>query len=249
LLDRSQRPLQLTEAGEIFSQFAIQMVNCADHLGRSIRELAAGVTGEVRIGTTTSIGAFMLPKIVTYLLQEMPKVRLDITIAALSSVCESVKQAETDFGIILSQREPQGLMTKILKQERLCFLVSPRHPLAKKTVSLEDLRQFSFVLGAKTGGYTGMIERLLERYGLVGFDVALRVGSFEVIKETVQAGLGIGVLPGFMVQRELRNGTLAEIIARKINFTANIILVERPKYTPTPTVVAVKAFVEGRLRS
>ena len=139
-------------------------------------------------------------------------------------------------------------MAEILKQERLCFVVASRHPLANKTVSLKDLRKFSFVLGAKTGGYTGMIERLLEREGLVGFGVALRVGSFEVIKETVRSGLGIGVLPEFIVQREIKNGVLAEIIARQITLIAKIILVERLKYTPTPTVVAVKAFIETRLR-
>ena len=249
LLDRSQRPLQLTEAGEIFSSFASQLVNSADQLNSSIRELAEGVTGEVRIGTTTAIGAFILPKIVSLLLHELPKVRLDISVKTLSLVCESVKQADTDFGIILSNREPHGLMAKILKRERLCFVVSACHPLAKKATGLEELRKFSFVSGAKTGGYTGMIERLLEGHGLFGLDVALRVGSFEAIKETVRSGLGVGVLPEFMVRREIRNGVLAEILARKIQLSANIISIERHKYTPTPTVLSVKAFIENKLRS
>ena len=148
MFDRTQRPLKLTEAGLIFSQFASEMVNSADQLGRSIRELAGGATGEVKIGTTTSIGAFILPKIVSQLLQEMPKVQLDINIKPLSSVCESVKQAETDFGIILSQREPQGLMAEILKQERLCFVVASRHPLANKTLSLKTA-EIVFCIRAK----------------------------------------------------------------------------------------------------
>jgi DNA-binding transcriptional LysR family regulator len=60
-------------------------------------------------------------------------------------------------------------------------------------VRLEELRSHSFVVGARTGGYTEMIQRLLERNGLFGFEVALRVGSFEAIKEAVRSGLGIGV--------------------------------------------------------
>ncbi len=249
LLDRSQRPLQLTEAGQIFSSFASQIVNSADQLSRSIRELAKGAAGEVKIGTTTAIGAFILPKIVTLLLQESPKVRLDISVKTLSLVCESVAQADTDFGIIFSHREPHGLKARILKRERLCFVVSASHPLAKKAAGLEELRKLSFVSGAKTGGYTEMIERLLESHGLFGLDVALRVGSFEAIKETVRSGLGVGVLPEFMVQREIRTGVLGEILTKRIQLLANIMLVERHKYTPTPTVLSVKAFIEDKLRS
>jgi LysR family transcriptional regulator, transcriptional activator of the cysJI operon len=249
LLDRSQRPVHLTEAGEIFSSLARQIVNSTDQLGRSIRELAEGVAGEVKIATTTSIGAFILPKIVGRLLQEMPRVRLDITIKSLSSVCESVKQAETDFGIILSQRNPPVLNAKSLKRERLCFVVSPRHPLARRTVRLEELRSHSFVVGARTGGYTEMIQRLLERNGLFGFEVALRVGSFEAIKEAVRSGLGIGVLPEFMVQREIRSGVLAEISTKKTISSVNITLIERPNYTPTPTVESVRGFIQKMLTS
>jgi len=179
----------------------------------------------------------------------MPRVRLDITIKSLSSVCESVKQAETDFGIILSQGNPPVLNAKSLKRERLCFVVSPRHPLARRTVRLEELRSHSFVVGARTGGYTEMIQRLLERNGLFGFEVALRVGSFEAIKEAVRSGLGIGVLPEFIVQREIRSGVLAEISTKKTISSANITLIERPNYTPTPTVESVRGFIQKMLTS
>jgi DNA-binding transcriptional LysR family regulator len=114
---------------------------------------------------------------------------------------------------------------------------------------LEELRSHSFVVGARTGGYTEMIQRLLERNGLFGFEVALRVGSFEAIKEAVRSGLGIGVLPEFIVQREIRSGVLAEISTKKTISSANITLIERPNYTPTPTVESVRGFIQKMLTS
>jgi DNA-binding transcriptional LysR family regulator len=249
LFDRSQRPVKLTEAGMIFSQMGSQIVNQTDQLNRSMRELADGIAGEVKIGTTTSIGAFILPRIVGRLLRDLPKVRLDVSVKPLSAVCESVRQGETDFGLVLSHAAPHGLSAKVLKRERLCFVVAPRHPLAKTSVSLEALRSYSFVVGAKTGGYTALIERLLERNGLFGFDVALRVGSFEAIKEAVRSGLGVGLLPHFMIRRELASGVLAEITTKGNAFFVEIMSVDRPKSTPIPTVASVRSLIEKHFQA
>ena len=249
LFDRSQRPVKLTEAGVLFLRIGTQIVNQAELLDKLLRELSGGIAGEVKIGTTTSIGAFILPRILSRLLRESPKIRLDVTIKPLSSICESVRQGETDFGLVMSQTEPRGLAAKTLKRERLCFVVSPRHPLAETTVALEDLRTYSFVVGAKSGGYTAMIERLLERNGLFEFDVALRVGSFEGIKETVRAGLGVGLLPHFMIRRELTGGVLSEITVKGNPLFVEIIMIDRAKPAHTPTLLAVRSFIEDHFRT
>jgi DNA-binding transcriptional LysR family regulator len=62
--DRSERPLRLTESGHIFLRFAREFINRTDALGRSLNELASGVAGEVRIGATVSISAYLLPRFV-----------------------------------------------------------------------------------------------------------------------------------------------------------------------------------------
>jgi DNA-binding transcriptional LysR family regulator len=61
--------------------------------------------------------------------------------------------------------------------------------------------------------------------------------------------LGIGVLPEFIVQREIRSGVLAEISTKKTISSANITLIERPNYTPTPTVESVRGFIQKMLTS
>src|SRR5688572_13537603 len=58
LFNRSERPLRLTEAGSIFLQFAREVTNKANEVDRSLRELAIGTAGEVKIGASTSVGAY-----------------------------------------------------------------------------------------------------------------------------------------------------------------------------------------------
>src|SRR6266545_3385589 len=61
LIDRSTRSIQLTEAGQLFLQFSTQIVNQTADFERTMSELAHGVSGEVKIGATTSIGTYLLP--------------------------------------------------------------------------------------------------------------------------------------------------------------------------------------------
>ena len=81
LIDRSTRPIKLTEAGRLFLQFSIQIVNQTADLERTMSELAGGIFGEVRIGATTSVGAYLLPPLAGQLVESFPK--LTITIMSL----------------------------------------------------------------------------------------------------------------------------------------------------------------------
>ena len=74
LIDRSIRPIKLTEAGQVFLQFSIQIVNQTADLERTMSELAGGILGAVaRIGATTSVGAYLLPPIARQLIDTFPK--------------------------------------------------------------------------------------------------------------------------------------------------------------------------------
>jgi DNA-binding transcriptional LysR family regulator len=50
LIDRSTRPIQLTEAGRLFLEYSTQVTNQTADLERTMSELAGGIVGEVRIG-------------------------------------------------------------------------------------------------------------------------------------------------------------------------------------------------------
>lgn len=197
-----------------------------------------------------SVKAFLLPKIVAEILKALPKINFVISVQPLSLVYQSVRQSKVDFAIVLTDRLPENLVVRRLRRERLCFVVSENHALAQiRNLSVARLRSTPFVLGPAGGGYTDMINRLFEKRKFLEYPIAVRIASFEGIKEGVRAGLGLGVLPKFMVQREISNNELVEIFVNGFHLTADIILVERPRYSPTPTTAAVKALIEKSIIS
>jgi DNA-binding transcriptional LysR family regulator len=245
--DRSERPAKLTEAGRIFFNFSLGFLNRLEELDRLMKELASGVMGDIKIAAVPSVGTYLLPQLLAEILKNSAKLKITMSVQRRRQVCESVQRADDDFGIILTDKPPIGLVSKPLRKEPLCFIVSRGHPLAKKKiVSLKDLRGAPFIVEAKGSESDGMINRMLAKNGISDFFVRLAVNSYEATKEAVRAGLGVAVLPQFTVKADLRD-TLCTLNVAKIRLDGTIMLIQRNQQLHSPAVTAVKNFLVANI--
>ena len=129
MIDRSTRPIKLTEAGRIFLQFSIQIVNQTADLARTMGELAGGILGDVRIGATTFVGAYLLPAIPRQLIETFPKLSITIMSLPQASVLAAVRTSEVGFAFVLSNKAPDDLRVTTLRKEPLWFVTSPRREM------------------------------------------------------------------------------------------------------------------------
>jgi LysR family transcriptional regulator, transcriptional activator of the cysJI operon len=244
LIDRSTRPIKLTEAGRLFLQFSVQIVNQTADLERTMSELAGGILGEVRIGATTSVGAYLLPPIARQLIEAFPKLSITIMSLPQTSVLTAVRTSEVDFAFVLSDKVPDDLEVTTLKKEPLWFVTSPGNAILKNLpLTMTDLRSVPFILGLKGNQYTGMMESILEERRFPKVPIAMRIGNYEGIKQAVCAGIGVAILPQFTVQNEIRNQTLVRIHIKGVNLDAKIMLVERTQALQRPTTASAKSFL------
>jgi DNA-binding transcriptional LysR family regulator len=248
LFDRSKRPLLITEAGQLFLEFARDVLNKTEDFERYVSELSSGIAGEVRIGASTSVGTYILPAIISQFLRKFPRVKVSLSTQPRSLVFESVRRADVDFGLVLSDKPPNGLEFRTLKAERLCLFTSSNHALSRKRrVQIADLKSIPFVVGPKGTEYTEMISRILTGYGLSDYRVAARISNFEGVKEVVHAGLGVGLLPHFMIRSEIRERTLQQLKVQGFNASATIMQIERVEHLATPTILRVKDFFSSAI--
>lgn len=248
LFDRSKRPLALTEAGKVFLDFSTEVLNKADGCERYLSELSRGIAGEVRIGASTSIGTYILPRVISRLLRLYPQLRISLWTQSRSSVFESVRRGDADFGLVLSDQPPEGLACVDLKTERLCLFTSPSQTFAnKRNLKIADLINIPFVVGPQGTEYTEMISRVFALHRIFSYPVAARISNFEGVKEVVHAGLGVGLLPHFMIRREIREGQLKQLNVVGFDPTAKIMCIERAQQLVTPTVLRVKGLIKAEV--
>jgi LysR family transcriptional regulator, transcriptional activator of the cysJI operon len=250
LIDRSTRPVQLTEAGRLFLQFSTQIVNQTADLECTMSELAGGTFGEVRIGATTSVGVHLLPPILARLLERFPKITITLITLPKTSVLAAVRASEVDFAYILSDKAPDDLKVTTLRKEPLWFITSPGNAVLKKLpLTIKDLKSVPFILGLKGNQYAGMIESILEQRHFPKVPIAMRIGNYESIKQAVSAGIGVAVLPRFTVQNELRNRALVRMQITDVNLNAKIMLVERTQGLQRRTTDSAKSFLSAAMVS
>ena len=86
-----------------------------------------------------------------------------------------------------------------------------------------------------------MVERLLEAAGLKEINVVMRVSNWESIQEAVRSGIGIAVLPDFVIERDRKQRIISELNVKGVNLRADIMLLEHPyRHFVSPNVTFVK---------
>jgi len=250
LIDRSQRPLKLTEAGEIFFGYAKEIIVRVDELSQSLRSLSTGSLGEVKIGATRAVGTFLLPKIVQGILKDFSKLKILLITQPRELTYQLLQQGALDFAVVLSDLQPKGFKVTPLRPEPLCMVASPRHPLAKqKRLSAQQLEESRFIVGIRSDGSSEMLDQLSGQSGLPEPSATLQISTLQGRTEAAKAGLGVAVLPQFVVQSEIRNGALRKLTAKHIQLsTAHIMLVQRRRTTPRANVELVKKLIVAKLQ-
>jgi DNA-binding transcriptional LysR family regulator len=241
----------ITEAGRIFLNFAKEVISKGEEVNRHMEEIARGIAGEVRVGVTTSISNYLGSKLLYDVFLRYPKVKLSILAQPRSIICEAIRQSEVDFGLVISDSPLEKLISKSLKQEPLCFAVSPKSSYGRDNpITTKKLRTIPFICGMKGTEYEDMVDTLLSKSGVQNYAVGLRKSNLEGRKQAAIAGLGITVLPRFAIEDEIRTKKLMILTIRGIRLIeTNIMLVERPNSIPTPCTNSVKDSLENTLRN
>ncbi len=250
LIDRSQRPLKLTEAGEIFFGYAKEIIARVDELSHSLKNLSTGSLGEVKIGATRAVGTFLLPKIVQGILKNFSKLKILLITQPRALTYQMLQEGALDFAVVLSDLPPKGFKITSLRPEPLCLVTSPKHPLARrKSVSAQQLEKTRFIMGIRGDGYSEMLDQLSGQSGLPEPSATLQISTLQGRTEAAKAGLGVAVLPQFVVQSEMRSGALRKLTVKDIQLpAAHIMLVQRHRTTPRANVELVKKLIVAKLQ-
>lgn len=248
-IDRSQRQFRLTKEGELFLNFAAELVAKTDTAQQSLRALHIRVQEEVRIGTTRSVGIYVLPDVIASLAKDCPNLKFSVLTQGRTLTYERLQQGAVDVAVVLADAVPRGFFGKPLRSVPLSFVISPKHPLAsKKVISREELKTVPFISGIKGNDFSDMIDEIFEKDGMARPTGSITINNLRVRKEAVRAGVGITVLPNFAVREEVRNKTLKVLTIEGGGLSdTQLMMVDARRRSPNANVELVKKALEKKL--
>ena len=97
LVDRSTRPISLTPAGRIYLD-AIEQTNYLEQdLRQRLNDIRQLNTGEVTIGSSHYLNAYILPPVLTGFQQQFPKIQFHLSEGSSYTMAQQLKRREIDL--------------------------------------------------------------------------------------------------------------------------------------------------------
>ncbi|KKD07758.1 LysR family transcriptional regulator [Streptomyces sp. WM6386] len=141
LLDRDNRRVELTPAGEAFlveARRILAMAEAAPHLALRIH---SGSRGVVRLGFTAASTFGTLGRILNRLEQQLPQVRIELFEMVTREQVAALSGEDLDLGLARPPFDSELFASRLLQREALLLAVPAEHRLAglDRPVGAEDL--------------------------------------------------------------------------------------------------------------
>jgi DNA-binding transcriptional LysR family regulator len=149
LFRRTAKSLALTDPGKIFLNEARAILLSVDKAVETVRAIAHGDRGQLRIGYAPSLTVELLPNALRAFERECPGVRVSLRDLSSEECWQGLTTRKID--VALTVRPPRsrlrGLVFEKLAAYPLCCAVAAAHPLAKKrSVTLSQLKAERFMI-------------------------------------------------------------------------------------------------------
>lgn len=247
LLNRSTRKLSLTEAGALFYEHCARIVQEAELAEERVTRAQSEPAGLVRVTAVPAFATrYVLPAL-GELRQRYPKIRVKLSCSNRRSVDLGDEGFDLGIRIAAHHLDPK-LVARKLAPNRAVLCASPayldRHGTPRR---VEDLRQHECVLFPPTAPKGSWTFQRAGRKHSVEIAGALETDDIEAVRAAVAAGLGIGVLPLYMVGEALQQGRLVRVLRElEVATESAIYLVYLPNRPLPSRVRALIDFFVGR---
>lgn len=204
LVERTQRRVALTPAGESVALQAREVLAAAEQLADAAAAGGAPLTGLLRLGVIPTIAPYLLPPVLPEVRVRYPRLRLYLREERTAALLERVEAGRLDGALIALPYETGKLVVELLRRDRLYVACPAAHPFASgPAVTAADLAGQPMLL-LEDG-------HCLREHALTACRLApgranedLQGTSLATLVQMVASGLGLTFLPEMAIEVESR---------------------------------------------
>jgi DNA-binding transcriptional LysR family regulator len=211
LVDRSIRPLQLTELGQVYYDGCKRLVEQYLEMEASVRRAQVQLASTVQVAAIYSVGLSDMGQCVERFAERHPTVKVHVDYLHPDRVYERVLDGTADFGLVSFPRKVRELAALSWREEEMVLACAPSHPLAgEKSVTPAQLQGVAYVGFDKDLVIRREVDRFLRDHE-AAVNVQLEFDNIENIKKAVEISAGVALLPEPTVRKEVAAGSLVAL--------------------------------------
>lgn len=211
LFERHKRGVTLTKGGAEIFRICESIFADVDQIRAISESENRECQGVLSFGMTDSASIHVLPPILRDFLKKHPKVRPSIFAGSSNLITNEIKESRIEFGVSFTRPDPEGLSITELTQVPFQLVIATSHAAGKDGLRSRYIisRDIDY---PKARPFPAL--ELLRRHRLK-VETLITSNNLESQKMMVLQGLGVALLPSFMVKAELNRGTLTAMHPRK----------------------------------
>jgi len=231
LFERIKKKLILTHPGRILLNYSRRILILTEEAENTITDIAKMNQGRLRIGASMTIGTYLLPKIIKDFQTKYQNIELPFIIDNTSVIEEMILNNKIDLALVEGPIKSTEITIKPFFDDQMIIICSPQHKWAKRElIEPSEIEEEKFITREKGSGTREVIENTLVKFNL-SYQPKYILNNIEAIKKSVEANIGISILPEIAVKKEMEEDKIVKVSIEKIDFTRKFQLIyHRDKY-------------------
>jgi len=209
LLNRSPKGVVPTPEGLALSRRADALFAVERAAEEELSALRGLHNGSLRIGASTTIATYMIPRYLGAFHRAYPGVDIHLISANTRDIAQQMVEHEIDIGLVEGPVDDKTLVAEPWRTDVMKLIAAPDHAFASAREPIDPERLESEVLIVREPG-SGSREVVAQALAARGIEPlrTLEIGSTAAIKQVVAAGLGVAIVSVVTVEDQVRLGRL-----------------------------------------
>lgn len=245
LFEHVGRSLHLTDAGRTLLPLAEEILGSIERATEAVQSHREATRGRLRIGASSTPGIHLLPPLLGRFHRAYPDVELNYEVDDSAGIEQGLVRNALDLGFVGARPTHGSLRARRFADDEIVCFANPSHPLAARpTVETDDLRAQLWITRKPGSATRQLFEAWLTRNG-ASMTRSIELEAPEAIKALVVAGIGISFMSAAGLQRDLREGRVAQLAVSGLDLIRPIYLVRHADKHTSPVLDAFTHLVGG----
>ena len=206
LVRRTTRRVEPTELGLKLYEHGKVIQDALVSARESVATLGQRLQGRVRLSVPSGYGQLVMSEWLIEFKQEYPDIVLDVM---FENRVEDLLRDEVDIAVRVMPEPPQNLVARHMGRVRYVACASSsyaaQHGMPTK---LDDLRDLPVITATAIGKQLRVAAYLDEERFETVLEPSLISENFLFLRDAILAGLGVGIVPDYVVSEDIRRGNI-----------------------------------------
>lgn len=215
LFERNGHRLALTEAGHKLLTYALRIQGLYEDLNAELKSLDGILSGELRLGASTTLSHFILPEILAEFHLAFPNIGLQVYHGNTHAVEDWLLDKTIDLGLVEGLSDHISMKYETFLKDEVVLVTRQNNPKVKgkESISTNDLLGLEYVFREQGSGTIDIIRRGLHHAGIdwQKLYVKVHLASTESIKNFLLKTDCFSFLSIHAIAKEVQQGDLRVI--------------------------------------